>query len=98
MDVLVSGNTYKFRLTASKDGVLWDITGATVKIGFKLPDGTTLVKTATITNAVGGVAEYTSLTTDIATPGIWALSWEVTQGAITQEYIPTSFIVVAGII
>ena len=95
---MVTGNTYLFRLTATKHGTVWDITGATVKLGLSTPAGVVSVKTATITNAAGGVAEYTSVAGDINTAGIWVRSWEITQGAIVQESAPSSFIVIPGLI
>jgi len=95
---VVVGNTYLFRLTATKDGTAWDITGATVKLGLSTPAGVVSVKTGTITNAVGGVAEYTSVAGDLSVAGVWAQSWEITQGAIVQESSPVSFVVGTGLI
>lgn len=95
---MVVGNTYIFRLTATKDGVIWDLTGASVKFGLVSSSGVLSTKTATITNAVGGIAEYVSVVSDLNAAGIWIRSWQIEQGALVQESVPLSFAVIAGLV
>jgi hypothetical protein len=76
------GGTHRFEHAAWADGEAWDLTGATVTLHFRRPDGTTFARTATITDAAAGEAEYTTLTTDLDTAGWWARAWEVTQGGV----------------
>ena len=94
--MFVTGNTYKFRLTATRNGVIWDLTGATVKIGLKSPSGAGTIKTAVIANATGGIVEYDSVVADLNAAGVWSRSWEITQSAIVQESNPVSFVVTTG--
>lgn len=95
---MVVGNTYKFRLTATKDGIAWDLTGAAVKLNIVSSSGVLATKTATITNAVGGIAEYTSIAADLNAAGIWVRSWQIDQGTIVQESVPLSFAVTPGLL
>lgn len=95
---MVVGNTYKFRLTATRDGAAWDLTGATVTMALRNPAGIAAIKSASVTNAAGGIVEYNSIISDIATSGIWSRSWEITQGTIVQESPIVSFSVTPGLI
>lgn len=91
---LVLGSTYNFKLTAKKDGVVWNITSATVNLYLKKPTGTILTKTATVTSGSSGIAEFTCSTSDLDTAGIWSRSWKVTEGSTVQESAPILFVVV----
>ena len=82
MSTYVLGSTAIFRLTALKDGVVWDLSGATVTLLLRPPSGATAVKSATVTDAPGGVAQYTATTTDILTVGQWFFAWRVVQASI----------------
>lgn len=83
-DDFVAGGTYTFKLVASKDGVVWDITGATIYL--VLRRGRSIVSrfAATITNASGGIAQYTTTTEDLKA-GNYLCSWQVSQGSIVVE-------------
>jgi len=104
---LVLGSTYRLSpggespagtLTAlKKDGSTWDLTGAAVELFFKKPDGSfQAAKTATISNASGGIAYYDTLTTDLDTAGIWYRSWRVSQSGVVLESEPIEFEVLAS--
>lgn len=82
---LVSGSTYLFRLTAYKDGTLWNLTGATVTLYIQPRGGTLLTKTATVTSAAGGIAEYQSAVGDIESGSFVDFCWEVSQSGIVQR-------------
>lgn len=79
-----AGKTYRMRLIASIDGAVWNITGATVTLILKDQDGNVTEKTANITSASDGTAEYTTTITDL-TAGTWELSWEVSQSGVVLE-------------
>jgi hypothetical protein len=95
--VLVAGGTYRFLLTATKDGTPWDLSSASVALYFRKPDGTALPGlAATVLSAAAGTAYYDSLTTDLTDLGQWARAWEVTDGAVVQRGRPVLFRVVAS--
>jgi hypothetical protein len=89
----VLAETKQFILNATKNGVVWNLTSATVSLLLEKPDGTTLTKSATITNPTGGVASYTTLTTDLNAVGKWWRSWSITDGAVTLKDVGTRFTV-----
>ncbi len=91
---LVKNKTYTFSLEAQKDEVVWDITGATVTLVFRKPNGVTVTKSATITNGVAGLAEYTTLTTDLDVISTWSRAWNVVLGSIDIRSEPISFNVI----
>jgi len=93
---MIVGNTYRFKLTATKDGATWDITGATVKLFLRGPSGAVIEKTGNILSAAAGTAYYDSDAADIDTAGNWVRSWEITQGSIVQESDPIIFYVAPG--
>lgn len=93
---LTKNSTYVFRLDADKDGAPWDLTGATVTLTFRYPDGTTAAKSATLTTPASGIAEYTTLTTDLTQLGRHEAMWRVVQGSIDLESLPEAFTVVRG--
>jgi uncharacterized protein YfaS (alpha-2-macroglobulin family) len=77
------GSTPTFEAAFTRDGAAWDLTGATVTFYLKKPDGTLLTRTPTITNAVGGIAAYQALTTDLDVKGTWRNAWKVVGGGQT---------------
>lgn len=93
---LTVGSVYRFRLTAKKDGLVWNLTGATVQLLLRNPSGTTTTYSATVTDATAGVAEYTSAAANLDTAGGWRRSWKVTQSSIIQSSIPVQFSVQAA--
>src|SRR5688572_20014004 len=96
MAAVVSNSTHVFRLVAKKDGAVWDLTDAVVLLYFRKydPSSTLLTKTATVTSAAAGIAEFTCSTTDIILAGKWTRTWQITQGAVVQRSEPIWFDVV----
>lgn len=96
MSVLTVGSQYQFEETITKNGAVWDLTGATVLIFFKRPDATTFSQAATIANAAAGQVTYDSLTTDLNMAGDWTLSWKITLGGKVDYTEPRRFTVVSS--
>lgn len=92
----IVGNTYRFKLTATKDGSVWDLTAATIKLFLKDPSGVTTTKTGSILVAGDGTAYYDSSASDLDAAGRWERSWEITQSGIIQEGAPIVFYVQAA--
>lgn len=79
----VVGNTHAFKLTAKKDGSVWDISGATVTLSLRKPDGTVLSAfTASITNGPGGLAQYQVANTVLDESGDWARQWFISKSGV----------------
>lgn len=91
---LVIGSTYRFRLTATRDGSVWDLSTATIVLYFKKPDGTILTKSASLISGPAGTAYFDCATTDLDTAGLWSRSWKVTDGAVVVESEPILFLVI----
>lgn len=80
---IVVGSTIDFTLNAKKDGVVWDITGATVLLYLRKPNGTVLdAFTATVSNGPGGIAHYQVADTVLNTEGDWARQWKVEKSGV----------------
>lgn len=80
---IVVGNTHNFKLTAKKDGVIWDISGATITLSLRKPDGTILSPfSASITNGPLGLANYQVADTVLDTAGDWARQWKVEKSGV----------------
>ncbi len=94
---IVAGGTYDFKLTASKDGVVWDLTAATVTLILRKKGRSAALLSASVTSAVNGVAEYTTLTTDLSSGGTWYCSWLVVQGSVSVESPEEAFPVQASL-
>jgi len=91
--MVVLGNTYRFKLTATKDEVTWDLTGAAVLLFLRSPAGVVTQKAGSVLVAGDGTAYYDSEVSDLQAAGVWSRAWEVTQGAVVQESAPISFYV-----
>lgn len=95
---LVVGSTYRFTPNEdggiTKDGDVWDLSSATVKIYFRRPDGTSFSATATVSSGPLGLAYYDCSTDDLDTAGEWTRTWEVTDGAVVQRLGPIPFAVI----
>lgn len=92
-----TGSTHRFRLLATKDGEVWDLTGANVQLYLIKPDEVTiLVKSATLIFPAEGIAEYTTLTTDLDVTGAWQRQWKVTQGPLVFWDVRHAFHVAKG--
>lgn len=78
-----TGSTVTFRATIKKDGLPYDLTSATITLRLVKPDGTIADKAATITDAPNGIAQYTTLTTDLDVEGTWFKQWRTVKGGVT---------------
>lgn len=83
-DPITTGSTQTLRLTATRDGSPLDLTAATVTLYLFDPDGVRDAGHAvTVTDGPGGVAEYTTLTTDLPAAGTWQRQWRVVAAGLT---------------
>lgn len=80
-DVIVTDTTL-FELNALRNGVVWDITGATVTLKFKKPDGTVLSVAPIVTDGPNGVAQYNAPTSVLDARGDWIRQWTVTKSGV----------------
>lgn len=96
MSGLTVGSQYRFQATLTKDGSLWNLTGATIVVYFKRPDGTTFNKTASLLNAAAGQVNYDSATGDLNQAGNWTRSWQVTLGGVVDYTPPVQFTVLVA--
>lgn len=97
MSVITVGSQYRFEATITKNGAVWDLTGATVLIYFKRPDGTTFSKSASLLNATAGQVNYDSAVGDLNQAGTtWTRSWQVTLGGVVDYTPPVQFTVLAS--
>ena len=70
------------------------LTGATVEAHLRKPDGTTLTKPATVTDAATGAWSYSWAVGDLQTPGVWEVEVQVTfSDATVQTFGPQRFVV-----
>lgn len=58
-----------------KDGSVWDLTGVTVTLIFRKPNGTTTTKSATVVSAAAGTVRYTDTTSTLDVAGHWSRTW-----------------------
>lgn len=78
----------RFELTFKDDGIVVDISSATVtkEVIFEKPDGTILTKTASfVTDGVDGKLQYVTVSSDIDVAGIWKLQGKVVLTAGTYK-------------
>lgn len=94
-NTLTVGSTYRWQLTATLDGDVWDLSAATVTLKFHRPDGSTSEFAAVLVGGgTGGVARYDNDTLDLDVAGRWRRSWEVIDGDVVQRSVPQPFVVV----
>lgn len=94
MSALVSGSQYRFMATVTRNGSVWDLTGATVTLSFKRPDGTSTSRSASLLSAANGQVNYDSATVDLNQAGTWTRSWSISLGGIVYKTPPIQFTVV----
>lgn len=93
---LTVGSQYRFQATITKNGLLWDLTSATVVIYFKRPDGTTFNQTGALLSATNGQVNYDCTTSDLNQAGSWTRSWKITDsGGKVTNTIPVQFTVLS---
>ncbi len=66
--------------TLTADGAALDLTGATVYLMIKKPDGTVVERTAVIVSASAGTVAYQFVGTDVDVAGLAYLEWAITLG------------------
>lgn len=94
---LVAESTHRLIFTIKKNGVPWDLTGATVTVTFsRATDGPTpFDRTLTVSSAVDGTAYYDTATTDFDPDDEgtnWRLKVRVVQGAIDDKSERVGFV------
>jgi hypothetical protein len=89
-DVLTTGSTHRFELKATKNKAVWDLTDATVSIKLRRPDNTRVSYTATISDALNGVAYFDCETSELV-PGDWQRSWRIQQAFVDITCLPIAF-------
>ncbi len=81
---IVVGDDHDFGVAVEKDGVVWDITGASVKLYLRDPSGNwSTAYTATVSDGPGGLAHYQVDETVLDEVGYWIRQWEITKSGIT---------------
>lgn len=96
-DPLTVGSTYDWRLNqAKKDGVVWDISAATVTLLLKSPAGTVTTYGATLYDAANGRAKYVGVGSELTEAGTWHRVWRVQQAGIDVRSPPIPFVVKAA--
>lgn len=82
---VVIGGTYYWLLTAYKDDVIWDLTGATITHYFQKPDRTIKSYSAIILVATDGTAYQINPSSTFDSVGVWKHSWKILQSGIEIE-------------
>lgn len=94
---LTVGSTYDWHLyQAKKDGVVWDLSGATVTLYLKSPAGAVASFGASPYDAANGRAKYVGVGTELTAAGTWHRVWRVVKGAIDVRSPPIPFVVKAA--
>ena len=90
---IVTGSAPTFRATFNdQDGVVIDLTDATVKLRYTIAGGELVEKTASITDATGGVAQYAvPVASELDTPGPMIREWELTTSGGAVHRSPSRF-------
>lgn len=87
------GSTEIFESTFLKDGILWDMTGATVRLKFADPNGAISIFAAFNTYLGGAQVSWTVPNI----PGRWIRAWDITDSAgIRQVSKPMPFDVISS--
>lgn len=68
------------RGAATDGGVPINLTGMTVRLGIKLPDGTTVSRVPTVLDAAAGTWEYYPVVADVGTVGVRSLQLHLWDG------------------
>ena len=88
-DSLTVGSTFLFVHVAYKDGLIWDLSSATVTLSLRDPNGAIVVNSATILSGPAGLVQYVGVVGDITMTDQgqrkWARRWNITDGAIVQH-------------
>lgn len=97
-DPLTVGSTYEWDLNqAKKNGVVWDLTGATVTILLKRPSGGwSELAITSLYDPTNGRGKRAGDGSELTEAGTWQRVWRIRQGAIDIRYPPISFVVKAA--
>lgn len=79
------GDTPRMRMTATKDGTTWDVTGATITFYLKDPDGNVESFAGTIETAASGTFYRDLATTVLDEEGRWAKRFKVEQSGVVAH-------------
>lgn len=97
MSAITKGSTHRFQLSALKDGVTWDLTGATVTLSLTDPENNEATYTATLSaTPTNGIAYYDVATTVLDQAGTWSRVWKVIQSGVTMWSARQNFHVARG--
>lgn len=88
---LIVGSTYRFTLTATKDGSAWDISGGSITLTLIDPGGNATGYAASIVSGPAGTARYDGAVGLLDEAGVWRRSWTVSVGGVVQESVPIVF-------
>jgi hypothetical protein len=90
---LTVGSNEIFQLAAFKNGLLWDLTGATILLKMVRPDEVEFSLSPASVYDGGAKVNWTVL--DV--PGTWIRAWDVTDsGGVRQVSNPITFTVVSS--
>ena len=79
-ELLVKNDTgRKLQVTLQDDGAAVNLTGATLKLHYRIAGGTVKTAAMTVTDAVNGVAEYQFATGDLDAGGTFDYEVQVTD-------------------
>lgn len=92
-ETLTSGSTYTFKLKATKNGQIWDLTGAVVTLKLKKAGEVTTSYAATLLDALAGTAAYDTGVNDLS-EGDWEAAFRVQQGSIDVTSVSVEFSVI----
>lgn len=87
------GDCPTFRdIIKDQDGVIVDISSATIEMIFRKPDNTAVKKTASLTgDGTDGEMEYTCTTSDLDGPGQWQRQSKVQIGSDVWKTVKDRF-------
>jgi hypothetical protein len=88
---LNAGSTYAWTLQASRNGSVWDLTGATVTLRLWDPAGNLSTFPMPLTDPTNGLAVYNNAAGDLPANklGDWEATVRVQQGSTDITFLPT---------
>jgi hypothetical protein len=89
---IVVGSTIDFVLFAQKDGIVWDITGAVVRLYLRSPAKVwSSSYAATVSDGPTGKAHYQVTSSVLSTAGDWQRHWVIEKDGLTLRSEPVTF-------
>lgn len=92
-----TGSTIRLEAVITRDGEVWDLTGATVTLYLIDPSGNKSSHSATIDSATDGEVHYTTSTSDLDEEGEWGRQWRVQQSGSDNTSPVEKFWVAEGV-